>query len=447
MKKVSLVLGMVLFAGMAMSQNSVSTTQIGGSNKAIVSQSGAKNDATIRESGNFNEASVTQTGLNEATIEQNSSAANVGEKNLITVNQSSSELKSAATVYQGKIPGYTSKKATATVDQTGAGNNKAEIYMHFTSSGQNDGSFIVQDGKDNYAKSDLRSNQGQYEFTSINQKGFDNSATQLKNDEREGSMIIKQTSFTEDMGNTATQYTRKDHARALYIEQIGAKNSANEDIFKGSNATIVQYGDWNTAEIYSPWESASNNAAILQGDVTAVGLSKTVGAGLVATSSNNWAKLEQANGSNTATLVQKGLGNNTINLKQNGSDFADIMQDGYFNKVKGLGVNIWAKGKSLTVDQIGTRNELSIEADGTVGVTQDNHTIASASALGNKIEFSQAGGGTSNLSQTGGDANLIKLTKTGGGSADITQTGNTNKVAMFDDVFGAAGVTGAALFN
>lgn len=331
-----------------------------------VSVSFAQNTATANQNGDFNNATITQTGSNNALVEQNSYADDPAKGNTVNVTQTLvGALKNTATVYQGDIAaGKVTRKSIATVNQLGE-NNDAQIYMHTTRSGQNDESTIMQNGKDNQAISYLRSHQSQFEFTYVRQNGYDNYAYQDKDDEREGSLIIKQTSTVEDMGNEAYQYTHKDQARNLYIEQIGAKNFAKQDIYKGSWSTVVQYGDYNEAKVYTP-NNQKNKSTILQGDVVASLVDKNTDAVLNATSSYNTARLTQKDGDNEAVIVQKGVGNHTVELEQTVDSTADILQDGDGNMVMGIGADVLAKsynGSTLDVDQLGDGNTLHLQQD------------------------------------------------------------------------------------
>lgn len=452
MKKVNLVLGMVLAVSMAMAQNISTVTQTGGNQNATIGQTGA-NAAVVSQStddGMEQRANVTQNGSSSVKITQIETGPTPAGASIPiqTANVVQDGAANNATIWQSETGDGGKVLNTAKLDQFGDNNTSLQ---KTNTPGYNSGVAVIgyQKGNGNTISQDITS--GYTEYFKAEQKGDGNKATQTGSGSNADGTIYQEGNSNEGI-QTLTGMNNGYYRTGMLIRQIGGNNKATQ-IFWGND-----YGAGNSGETY---QTGSYNTATQTGTghhftsiVTQNGGWNTATVNQNGTANpllvDNSVELYQNANSNTATITQELGSTNSIKLYQTGAGVATLSQSGNLNVVKGLKTvgtfdASWAKfsGSKLDVAQTGKLNSLSLEADGIVNVTQNN----GAGALGDVIEFSQVDGGTSVLKQTGGDANLVKLTKTGGGTADITQTGNTNKVAMFDDVFGAAGVTGAALFN
>ncbi len=453
MKKISLVLVGLFAIGFVMAQNTTNLTQTGGNQNATIGQTGA-NSAAVTQStddGMAQRANVSQNGTNALTITQTESGAATNGFSIPvqTADVVQDGAGNTGTISQTESGSGDKYLSSVKLDQLGGDNNIS--HQTTVAPGSNSGLTVIgyQLGSLNNITQNITS--GYTEYFKAEQRGDKNTATQTGSGSNADGTIYQQGNE-----NTATQVLagmNNGYSRTgMLIRQIGGNNTATQD-FWGSG-----YNAGNSGETYQ-W--GSNNTANQTGDghhftsiVTQNGDVNTATVNQNGTANpllyDNSVELYQFTNGNTANITQE-LGSwNTLKLYQTGGGAATLSQTGNQNVVKGLSTvgtfnASWAKfsGSNLNVAQTGTSNTLAIEANGIVNVTQNNGLLLA----GNVIEFSQAGGGTSTLSQTGGDANLVKLTKTGGGTADIAQTGNTNKVAQFDNVFGAAGVTGAAMFN
>ena len=454
MKKVSLFFIALFSVGFLMAQNTVNLTQSGGNQNATIGQTGA-NGAEVSQSsddGMAQRANVSQTGSSSVKITQIETGA--------ATNGFSIPVQTADVVQDGAT-----NKAEISQSETGSGDkylssvkldqlgNKNESSQKTVAPGNNSGLTVIgyQRGDENKITQSITS--GYTEYFKSEQIGNKNIANQTGSGSTADGTI-----YQEGNENSATQIlsgmNNGYYRTGMLIRQIGSNNKASQEFWgsgynPGHSGETYQYGNNNEATQTGAGHHFTS-IVTQEGDWNKANVNQNGTANPVLY--DNSVELYQFANDNTANITQELGSSNTIKFYQTGAGIANLTQKGNTNVVKGLGTvstfnSSWAKfgGSKLDIAQTGKLNSLSLEADGIVDITQDNSTVASAT--GNIIEFSQAGGGTSVLKQTGGDANLVKLTKTGGGSADITQTGNTNKVALFDDVFGAAGVTGAALFN
>lgn len=454
MKRVSLFFIALFSVGFLMAQNTVTLSQSGGNQNATIGQTGA-NGAEVSQSsddGMAQRANVTQNGTSSVKITQIETgvATNGFSIPVQTADVVQNGATNKAEISQSETGSGDKYLSSAKLDQIGDKNTSTQIT---NAPGSNSGLKVIGYQKGNENKINQNITSGYTEYFKAEQIGNDNTATQIGSGSTADGTI-----YQEGNSNTATQklsgmnngYDRT----GMLIKQIGARNTASQEFWgsgynAGHSGETYQYGSDNVAtQIGSGHHFTS--IVTQNGDWNTATVNQNGTANPVLF--DNSVELYQDLSNNTATITQELGSTNIIKLYQKGAGTANLTQTGDQNIVKGLTTvstfnASWAKfgGSTLDVAQTGKLNSLSLEADGIVDITQNNSTVASAT--GDVIEFSQAGGGTSVLKQTGGDANLIKLTKTGGGSANITQTGNTNKVAMFDDVFGAAGITGAALFS
>ena len=324
-------------AGAATAQsNDATVTQNGSDNTADVQQANGSM-ATVTQEGDDSDATVMQSGAaHTAEIYTNSAGAFDGNgkaiaRNSATITQIGTG-SDFARIRQGAAPSTRVQESSATIFQTGTGSNEAYIDQNIDQSGRQVQSTINQDGFNNRGETVFSANQRQNDVTLIDQTGSNNAAYQLKDDEREGSLTIIQDNSmaTTSVGNRAEQYTRKDNARTLRIEQIGDDNDAIQDIYKGSNATTLQYGSGNDAFIYTgsrgDARGFNNTFRIEQGEATldaddnfaridADGSDNTASI-FQSMGSNNTATISMVGGSNTATATQVGSGN-TATIVQN----------------------------------------------------------------------------------------------------------------------------------
>lgn len=353
-----------LLASPAFAQSTATVTTTGDDNTAAVTQADGST-ATVTQAGDNSDATVTQAGAaHSATIYTNSAGAfdNNGrsiDRNSASILQEGSGADIARIRQGNASPVRTVQEARATIEQRGTGSNEAYIDQNVDQSGRNVTSEIFQNGSDNHAETVFSANQRQGDYTRITQDGTGNDAYQLKDDEREGSLIIEQGGSS----NTAEQYTRKDQARDLFIRQVGEGNVATQDIYKGSWVTTEQYGDGNYADIYTPGRF-NNTLTVIQGD--------EAGAFGGSTSDDNVAELQANEGHNTALIEQYGAGSNEAYVLMSDGASLDVLQNGEGNELKGLGGVGAAQvlgGSSLTVDQVGDFNKAYVsQQNGGVGV-------------------------------------------------------------------------------
>jgi hypothetical protein len=357
MKHLLLLAAFGLFASPAFAQGDTATvTATGDGNTATVVQAGGST-ATVTQHGDDSDATITQRGgAHSATITTASAGAFDGNGNAIGRNNASilqvgtgSDL---AVIEQGRADaGRTVQEARATIEQRGTGSNEAAIRQNTDQSGRNATSEIFQDGFDNTAETVFSSNQRWDDLTRITQVGTGNSAYQLKDDEREGSLIIEQ----EGASNVAEQVTRKDHARDLLIRQVGEGNTATQDLYKGSYATTRQYGDGNYADLFTSGRHG-NALTVIQGNEDGF-----------ATSDGNTAELQANDGFNTALIEQYGAGRNEARVLMSDGASLDVLQNGEGNVLAGLGgigPALVLGGSTLTVDQIGSFNKVHVSQHG-----------------------------------------------------------------------------------
>ncbi len=454
MKKLSLVFTAIFAAGFVMAQNSATLTQSGGNQNAIIGQSGT-NSAIVGQStddGMAQKATVSQTGTNSIVITQVETGAATGGVSIpvqtATVLQNGAG--NAGTIVQNETGSGDKILSSVKLDQVGNSNTSNQA----TNAPQSNSGLTVigiQTGNSNLLNQNISS--GYTEYFKAEQIGNLNSATQTGSGTNADGTI-----YQLGNSNTATQIlagANNGYARnGMLIRQIGDDNTSLQ------NFVGYGYGAGNTGESYQ-WGNSNyalhtgngrhfTSIVTQNGDWNSATVSQNGSASPILV--DNSVELFQFANGNSAVATQEFGSSNKVKLYQAGAGAASVYQSGAWNTVKGLSTvsgfdASWAKFNSsstLDVDQIGNNNSLSVEADGQVSVLQNN---SASTTVGNVVEFAQAGGGTSVLSQVG-DKNLIKLVKTGGGSADLAQTGLENKVAVFDDVFGGSPmVNGSASFG
>ncbi|SHF00311.1 hypothetical protein SAMN05444405_104204 [Bacteroides luti] len=419
MKKLIFLFAALFTAGFAMGQNIVYLTQTGLANDASVSQTGSNTATVLQETllnAKNNDATILQNGFGNTSYSKQHQQAGITAAQDVFVTQIGNG--NAATQIQGI--GYTGYNYASIGQYTS--NNTGYQYQD----GYNLSAKINQSG--NNANQGSQVQQGSHQYAVLTQVGYSNIGNQNQN----------------GLNHYAEITSTGDRNQASQSQNGGNWNSPPASL-GGHSAIIKQFNGNDNTAIQSQTGLQNNHSTITQDGYSNYSNQSLTG------SSNN-AEIYQYGINNIAYQTIDG-DNNNQKLFQTGGGTAYITQKGMQNVVKGLSTNAygfdatWAKftGSWLSVNQNGDKNSLALEADGIVTVTQDNSALISK--VGNTIEFSQAGGGTSTLTQVG-DENLIKLTKTGGGTAYLDQEGNVNKVAMFDDVFGATPVVNsAALFN
>jgi len=353
MKKVSLFLGMVLVAGMAMSQNKAVTTQTGKENEATVTQVGS-NDATViqtgdenvgvtdqlngngntisieQKNGNKNEAYVTQGmvtnyggltssnvpgTLNKATVVQSGSAnvvgefIQVGDKNEGSVSQTG--VGNSAYAYQGWAYGFWGETAiTSALSSTNStvsitqiqDNNQSAVWQY---GGDNNDATISQDGEANIARiaQGFIYTDAPYNFSNPVYNTKDNTATIIQSGD----------------GNAAKLFQLGD-ANSFTLTQSGGGNKvgvAAGGLLEARNGYFEQDGDGNIFVGAQANGATLDNTSKQDGDGNYINMSQ--GGGDVA-------KIIQDGDLNDAFLTQMGGGQNATILQTGDSNIATVSQ-------------------------------------------------------------------------------------------------------------------------
>jgi hypothetical protein len=400
MKKVSLVLGFALMAGMVFAQNSATTNQSGVSNKSTITQDGNQS--------------------NTAKIDQ------IGSSNSIMVEQKNGSGNTAIGVQNGDKNGEASVAAGyGYIKQDGA-SNKAYLFegtlaktnptVVATSSSQADG-FIDQKGNGNEASLTTKGS------------GF--------NTPDHG---IKQIQLNGTLGNYAT-VTQENYNVDMNVFQSGSNNHATGHQFGTENqydinqnglsneATVIQNGNNNENPVWNYGVTPLGN--ILNQDGTL-----------------NKASVTQGN-SDVFLITQNGV-SNTAYIAQADNSIVNVNQQGNNNTVGGLlstgaktDVASFGNGAGLQATQNGDYNDLYVSTAGSLTTVQGVGGLSH----NNTIEYTQTQAGIVGLTQAGSH-NLILLKNTSSVAVmdvDVDQSGDSNGVALYANGFGAA-ATGTALF-
>ncbi|MEI6565665.1 MAG: hypothetical protein WCR20_03240 [Verrucomicrobiota bacterium] len=313
MKRLSLVLGIVLVAGMAMAQP----------NTAVVTDNGSFNASYINQLGGVN-------GNNSATITQ------IGDLNNAAVGD-----HAASSLF----PVLTGTKG---ITQSGKGNtgsiSQTNLFTGTVSAGPEAG-------------------MGQY--------GMDNTATITQS---HNSAWMQEYAFAKQVGNGNTSLQKQASMFGYsHVSQVGDENKAETQQSGGysQKANILQNGDNNEAYQFQ----GSTTLSYTQNNVAeASQLGDHNQSWQVQKGSDNFAKTTQEtndndaylyqNGNfNKATILQKSGNFNVVNLTQDGGAVADILQNGANNTLMGVG-DIMAtslNGSTLNLDQLGNGNTLQLQ--------------------------------------------------------------------------------------
>lgn len=310
MKKLLALTVVFLLSISAFAQNVAQVTASGNNNVAFVDQIGGvpvSNHATINQIGNNNVANQSDLyasslfGLLTGTkgISQN------GSGHTGTINQTNLH---AGVVNAGPIAGIgqTNSGNTATITQSG---NTAWMQSY---------AWAKQTGVGNTSTQEqLRVS---YQFSHVYQTGDANTAT-----------------TTQDGG-----YNQKANILQTGDHNIAVQEQGLAGYTQSNLAEATQSGDYNDAK--QDQNGSSNTSRLIQsGDY-------------------NHALLIQDGNTNLLRVEQKTGAYNKVDLTQSDMSTGDILQDGSFNKVKGIGVDMASslEGSFLNVDQVGSNNTLQL---------------------------------------------------------------------------------------
>ena len=445
MKKFISLLTMVIFiTGMAVAQNTATT-----------SQTGDKNDAQIQQQGGDQHATVTQTDdQNDANVRQ----------------------------HQYRTNG--SQTATVIQDGDAFGGNQATIRMEFLGgNGNPNTAYIEQIGDYNISNQRIEAGRGKEHLWGY-QNGNHNDLTQ-----RLGGTSNRATSFrAEQMGNhnTATQILPQGIVSHGDVKQKGNHNDAYQYLLDGYNGwskaiTTLQEGDYNTSrQIFRssvPYggtaeenlgmvsqfgdhnfarqavEGKATNAEILQGDAEKNNESNyneawqnilgTVNqAAIYVIGDYNWTKQRVDGDKNNVSLWNAG-NHNTVLQKQNvynnhqrlevGGDWnnATVSQDGNKNKTY---INMRGTGPGQIGSGLGShnndRNDLMISQNGDEnlisGAITGDHNDVDIYQMGNNNVIGSGLWNTDGINIYGHSNTTLIRQLTNGNSADVHQLGNNN---------------------
>jgi len=328
MKKLSFILAMVLGTGMAMAQvNTATVTETGNNNTGYVNQLGVSNTAVIDQIGNLNNASTSDNYASSlfGILTDTKGVTQIGNHNDGTIIQHNPYVET---------PGHLSQAGPiAGLNQSGNWNSAVISQTHNTAWDQ-EYAWAKQSGDGN------RSTQNQ-DFT----YGFQSHIWQ------QGRSLAQSGDALTTVRNIAQTDQEGGYAQNASIWQDGVRNNAL--IFQGN--VLFGYTHNNLAE--TTQKGNDNISTQYQ------------------YGSLNTAKTQQLTNSNISNLIQNGDGNSAIvlqqtgngnvsNLTQNGGAQADILQDGAYNTLKGIGLEVMAtslNGSKLDLDQIGAENILSLQ--------------------------------------------------------------------------------------
>ncbi|GAB2631205.1 hypothetical protein [Belliella aquatica] len=294
MKKTSLIFAALFATTFAMAQNTATTTQTGNGNGAETTQTG-NNTSTTTQAGPNNIAETTQVGQNSASINQSNFAtpghfASISQQG----DQGSAGIGNSADIVQQQ------RGASATIEQVGD-NNRAGL----TQAGPNDAGTAVAT------------------TAGIYQKGNDNLLSTVN-----GNGVIGNANGSAYMQNGTSFPNDKSF---LQVDQLGDGNKAGVYLMGGTDASILQDGNLNSASI----NSQSN-----------------------ATGALNLASIAQTGDENTARIDQGPRGSSLFSGDDN---HASIGQDGFDNTAS---INQFGEGNRATLTQLGDLNLGTISQTG-----------------------------------------------------------------------------------
>ena len=377
MKKLSFILVALFAGGFAMAQNISDTKQTGNSNELSVAQTGTNNlvgrIATesspvtySSQTGDENEATVTQDGTgNKAFFEQGTTLRYPGtlpasgNKNEITIDQDG--LSNIAWGYS------IGNENIVKVTQEAVGNSATESNQsgHWLWGNGNKATMSQTAGKLNYAYVAANSSGNS---STINQIGTNNNGTTSQGwigySNMDGNTATINQTGKDNMVSLPGTFVLAGYTPDLYgfgIQQYGMENEG----------TVNQFADANNAAI---WQFGNDN----EGTITQRSNLNT--AYLIQLGDDNHASIEQKTGTmNKVTLKQ------TDGVLEGGE--ANIVQDGFGNVIKGLGLDEMATsfdGSYLKVDQIGNSNILNLQqTNGASAIVYQNGSANTSTVIQN----------------------------------------------------------------
>ena len=371
MKKLSLVLGMVLVAGMAMAQNTSLVDQNGNSDDAIVKQIGGNNDATVKQLGNTNDATVKQTGNTNTAV----AAQFYGDRNNASVIQEVGY--NSAELVQGMQQGFYASQGVTTID-IAANDNIGSITQ--IGGVQNEGQ-LLQVGNSN-----------------------------------NGSIITS--------GNNNKAFFYQGWAGSFWGEPsvVGNNNTGSIDqAHDGNWGGIWQDGSNNGATLHQ--DGNSNMARISQG----YNYAGIPGVAQVYPVSYNQANVVQDGSSNFLRTFQLG-NNNLLKLTQNGDyntvggrlTSPDNYRGGFFQQV--------GSNNKLAGAYKSSSDDLYFDINGSAEQNNGSTLTETSRQTGdyNEIGLRQGAGDVATINQNGFNNETVLFQDGGGQNATITQFGNNS---------------------
>lgn len=430
MKKGSLLLGMVLVAGIAMAQNTATVTQTGNSEQVTITQSGTDHKADVtQKGGNLNVATVTQNGGNGNRLGApvaTDPGVNVdapqygvldlslakglvqeGNSNTATITQTGNlNIIQQFRMYQSVYNSVWQKGNSNTLDMKQVGNNNVigqaphEYQGLNQAQGNGNDAKILQQGNSNKLSYFYQLNDGnKADIKQIGNSNLIESATQAKLaniSPTDNSLIILQdgtsnTAALNELGDHiigdiyqkgASNIARMQLTHSNAYGDIDQKGNSNKaDVFvnmsyigDNNRGVVYQEGDLNTASANIGQRVSSLSSSNNTMEISQVGNSNK--ASILAEGNNHKAYAEQVGNSNKLVVEQAGGNGNIARLKQSAGAHANILQSGSANTLKGLDSEEWASsllGSKLDLDQIGTGNTLNLQQTngGTATVMQN----------------------------------------------------------------------------
>jgi len=341
MNNVSLFLGMVLVAGMAMAQNVATTVQNGNTNVASVGQTGSNKGVVDQLLGNDNQGTLTQVGYrNDAIIMQGLTAVGVG-------------------VYKDQNMGASNN--VGYISQIGGNDNEGAVYQL----GDHNNGQISTNGSGNNAQmyqgwSNIDGGYATYGHSNssvLSQTGAGNTALAWQY----GGVWGERSNV-----NNITQNGNNNFATVAqgYIYPVNDKGitplyGAN---VTGNTSNIAQLnGDWNLARFF---QLGKNNTVSLtqNGSNNSVGMERTTGGVSLngyfyQTGDRNEFYGTQTGGAKLKRTSAQTGSDNDIFLTQGAGDVAEIIQAGDLNVAT---LTQMGGGQNATILQTGNFNSATV---------------------------------------------------------------------------------------
>ena len=419
MKKLVFLFAMVFVVGMAMAQNTATTTQEGTSNSAATTQIGALNDANVDQTGTSNFVTVLSQGnSNTAVASQN-----------------------------GTQNGYASRPDLGYIKQIGSSNQAflREGVVGVTTSNYADG-FIDQSGNGNYAELNISG-----EYHNFAEHGI--TQIQIGEETPGNNAVITEAYYGNDMdvyqsgsGNDVTGEINGSYSQ-FFVDQIGTGNTGLVYI-EGSNNGEPSW--WTKSSTLRALNLLSQTGSDNDAEINQVGDNNT----FVVTQegTDNYAYSNQLGNGNAASIVQQGsaVNYNHAEVEQYGDDNdAGIAQSADNNTAyiyQGWGLaplwdskNVLGSGNTASIAQsggefnfagvwsLGDENEVIVSQNGSNNVARLSNGYNYANVNG-VPELYPASGNTITLTQSG-DNNWVRNFQLGDDNTlTLTQNGNGNTV-------------------